>query len=71
MFHSIVAMLYIARDPRPHLYRLARHGGRLRGDGQGNVDLNWAKEHHRLWLTEEGARVGPNESPAATRGHAG
>jgi formate dehydrogenase subunit gamma len=30
--------------------------------GSGEVDVNWAKEHHRLWLEQEAARTGPNES---------
>ena len=30
--------------------------------GTGTVDLNWAKEHHSLWLEEEKARTGPNET---------
>jgi formate dehydrogenase subunit gamma len=37
--------------------------------GSGTVDLNWAKEHHNLWLEEENARTGPNEAqrqPTAT-----
>jgi formate dehydrogenase subunit gamma len=37
--------------------------------GTGTVDLNWAKEHHILWLEEEKARTSPNEiqrRPAAT-----
>jgi formate dehydrogenase subunit gamma len=37
--------------------------------GEGTVDVNWAKEHHSLWLEEEGARTGPNQmqhQPSAT-----
>jgi formate dehydrogenase subunit gamma len=37
--------------------------------GVGTVDLNWAKEHHSLWLDEESARIGPGEmqaQPSAT-----
>jgi formate dehydrogenase subunit gamma len=26
------------------------------------VDLNWAKEHHSLWLDEQNARTGVNET---------
>jgi formate dehydrogenase subunit gamma len=35
------------------------------------VDINWAKEHHDLWLEQENARTGPNQSqrqPVATPG---
>jgi len=36
--------------------------GAFEAMGEGTVDVNWAKEHHRLWLDEEMARTGPNES---------
>jgi formate dehydrogenase subunit gamma len=38
--------------------------------GTGEVDLNWAKEHHSLWVEEELAKVDrgltphPSSSPA-------
>jgi formate dehydrogenase subunit gamma len=28
--------------------------------GSGTVDVNWAREHHSLWLEEQSARTGPN-----------
>jgi formate dehydrogenase subunit gamma len=37
--------------------------------GEGTVDLNWAKEHHNLWLEEQSARLGAHEAhrrPAIT-----
>jgi formate dehydrogenase subunit gamma len=43
--------------------------GAFEAMGEGTVDVNWAKEHHRLWLEQEMARTGPNESqrqPMAT-----
>jgi formate dehydrogenase subunit gamma len=30
----------------------------------GNVDLNWAKEHHNLWAKEEIQKVGAVKSGA-------
>jgi formate dehydrogenase subunit gamma len=36
---------------------------------EGTVDVNWAKQHHALWLEQESARTGPNEAqrqPMAT-----
>jgi formate dehydrogenase subunit gamma len=30
----------------------------------GNVDLNWAKEHHNLWAKEEMQKVGAGKSGA-------
>jgi formate dehydrogenase subunit gamma len=38
---------------RSHLYRHPRHGGAFEGMWTGEVDFNWAKEHHSLWLEEE------------------
>lgn len=33
--------------------------------GSGEVDLNWAKEHHSLWVEEETAKIGAtNATPA-------
>jgi formate dehydrogenase subunit gamma len=56
MVHSIVAMLFIAAM-LAHIY-IGTIGmeGAFEAMGSGTVDLNWAKEHHSLWLDEEGAR---------------
>jgi len=42
--------------------------GAFEAMGEGTVDVNWAKEHHRLWLEDEmgrsstkGARAQPAE----------
>jgi formate dehydrogenase subunit gamma len=67
--HGIIAMLFIAAM-LGHIY-IGTIGmeGAFEAMGTGTVDVNWAKEHHILWLNEEQARTGPNESqrqPAAT-----
>jgi formate dehydrogenase subunit gamma len=56
MVHSIVAMLFIAAM-LGHIY-IGTIGmeGAFEAMGSGTVDLNWAKEHHSLWLEGEGAR---------------
>jgi formate dehydrogenase subunit gamma len=37
--------------------------GAFEAMGEGTVDLNWAKEHHSLWLEEEeNARRGVNQA---------
>ena len=56
MVHSIVAMLFIAAM-LGHIY-IGTIGmeGAFEAMGSGTVDLNWAKEHHNLWLEEEVAR---------------
>jgi formate dehydrogenase subunit gamma len=52
--HSVVAMLFIAAM-LAHIY-IGTIGmeGAFEAMGSGTVDLNWAKEHHALWLEEEG-----------------
>jgi formate dehydrogenase subunit gamma len=61
MVHGIIAMLFIAAM-LGHIY-IGTIGmeGAFEAMGTGDVDVNWAKEHHSLWLSEEQARVGPNE----------
>ena len=64
--HATIAMLYIAAM-LGHIYigTLGMEGA-FEAMGEGTVDLNWAKEHHSLWLEQENARVGANESQAQT-----
>jgi formate dehydrogenase subunit gamma len=68
--HAVIAMLYIAAMIG-HIYigSLGMEGA-FEAMGTGTVDLNWAKEHHSLWLTDENARVGPNESESQARARA-
>ena len=60
--HGTVAVLFIAAM-LGHIY-IGTVGmeGAFEAMGTGTVDVNWAKEHHSLWLEEEAARTGPNES---------
>jgi len=66
MVHSIVAMLFIAAM-LAHIY-IGTIGmeGAFEAMGTGTVDLNWAKEHHSLWLEEETARTEPGQSRRQT-----
>jgi formate dehydrogenase subunit gamma len=67
--HSIVAVLFVALI-LGHIYigTLGMEGA-FEAMGTGEVDFNWAKEHHDLWLEEQMAKgrsgVHP-ELPAAT-----
>jgi formate dehydrogenase subunit gamma len=65
--HAIVALLFVALI-LGHIY-IGTIGmeGAFEAMGQGTVDLNWAKEHHSLWL-EQAARAGrmPQTQPSAT-----
>jgi formate dehydrogenase subunit gamma len=60
--HAVVAVLFVAAM-LGHIY-IGTIGmeGAFEAMGTGTVDLNWAKQHHSLWLKEEMARTGPNES---------
>src|SRR5262249_10404621 len=67
--HAVVALLFIAAM-LGHIY-MGTIGmqGAFEAMWDGTVDLNWAKEHHKLWVTEElPAREGPGRDsrrPAA------
>ena len=60
--HAVIAVLFVAAM-LGHIY-IGTIGmeGAFEAMGEGTVDLNWAKQHHNLWLKDEMARVGPNES---------
>lgn len=69
IIHGVVAMVFVA-IMLAHIY-IGTIGmeGAFEGMGEGTVDLNWAKEHHALWVEEERLRTGPGDSqpqPAAT-----
>jgi formate dehydrogenase subunit gamma len=70
MIHGVIAMLFIAAM-LAHIY-IGTIGmeGAFEAMGKGTVDINWAQEHHALWL-EQDARAGSRQSqtqPAATPG---
>ncbi len=71
MIHAVIAMLFVAAMIG-HIY-IGTIGmeGAFEAMGEGKVDVNWAKEHHALWLAQENARIGMNEGqrqPVATPG---
>ena len=41
--------------------------GAFEAMGSGEVDVNWAREHHSLWLDQQSARSGPNDSQPQPR----
>jgi formate dehydrogenase subunit gamma len=53
VFHGVVGVLFIALIVA-HIY-LGTLGmeGAFESMSEGTVDLNWAKEHHNLWVEEE------------------
>src|SRR3954465_11355976 len=56
VIHAVIAMLFIAAI-LGHIY-IGTIGmeGAFDAMGTGEVDLNWAKEHHSLWAEEEMAK---------------
>jgi formate dehydrogenase subunit gamma len=53
VIHGVAATLFIA-FMLGHIY-IGTIGmeGAFQAMGEGTVDVNWAKEHHSLWLTKE------------------
>ena len=56
IIHAVIAMLFIAAM-LAHIY-IGSVGmeGAFDAMGTGEVDLNWAKEHHSLWVQEQQAK---------------
>ena len=67
VIHAVIAMLFIAAM-LAHIY-IGSVGmeGAFDAMGTGEVDLNWAKEHHSLWVEEEQKKAGapPDRTPHA------
>lgn len=63
MVHATVAVLFIA-VMLAHIY-IGTIGmeGAFEAMGEGTVDVNWAKEHHSLWLQEEMTKAKSGEVP--------
>jgi formate dehydrogenase subunit gamma len=63
VIHAVIAMLFIAAM-LAHIY-IGSIGmeGAFDAMGTGEVDLNWAKEHHSLWVEEEQAK---GQAPSGT-----
>jgi formate dehydrogenase subunit gamma len=69
MVHGTVAVLFVAVMIAHAYIGTIGMEGAFEAMGTGTVDLNWAKEHHSLWLEQERARNGPGElarQPSAT-----
>jgi formate dehydrogenase subunit gamma len=62
MVHGTVAVLFVAVMIAHAYIGTIGMEGAFEAMGEGTVDLNWAKEHHNLWLEQEQARTGPAES---------
>ena len=69
--HSIVAVLFVAAM-LAHIY-IGTIGmeGAFEAMGTGTVDVNWAREHHSLWLEQQKAREAANRRALRSRGAGG
>lgn len=67
IIHSLLAVLMIAAI-LAHIY-IGSFGmeGAIDAMSTGDVDLNWAKEHHALWVEQEMAKGRGAEAPSAGR----
>ena len=63
VFHGIVGVLFVSLI-LAHIY-LGTVGmeGAFESMGEGTVDLNWAKEHHPLWVEDELAQERSAQGP--------
>jgi formate dehydrogenase subunit gamma len=63
MVHGIAAMLFVA-VMLAHIY-IGTIGmeGAFEGMGTGEVDLNWAKQHHNRWVADQLAKGRVSEPP--------
>ncbi len=64
VFHAVIGVLFVALI-LAHIY-LGTIGmeGAFESMADGTVDLNWAKEHHPLWVEEETGAKGARTQPA-------
>jgi formate dehydrogenase subunit gamma len=64
--HAIIAVLFVAVIIA-HIYigTLGMEGA-FEAMGTGEVDLNWAKEHHDLWFAEKQAKENIAQPPATS-----
>jgi formate dehydrogenase subunit gamma len=67
VIHAVVGVLFVAAM-LAHIY-IGTIGmeGAFEAMGSGEVDVNWAKQHHSLWLEQEQAKGHVSEPPPAGR----
>jgi formate dehydrogenase subunit gamma len=67
--HGVVALLFVAAM-LGHIY-IGTIGmeGAFEAMGTGEVDLNWAKQHHSLWVEQELAKPRGEAPPSRAAPH--
>ena len=61
--HAVLAVLFVAAMLAHAYIGSVGMEGAFDAMGSGEVDLNWAKEHHSLWVEEEAAKGRAPASP--------
>jgi formate dehydrogenase subunit gamma len=61
--HAIVAVLFVTAMLGQIYIGTIGMECAFEAMGRGKVDINWAKEHHSLWIDQEIGRTGPNTTP--------
>jgi formate dehydrogenase subunit gamma len=65
MVHAVAALLFIA-IMLAHIYiGTIGEQGAFEAMGKGSVDVNWARQHHSLWLEKEAKRGRVSDNAAA------
>ena len=64
--HAVVAVLFVALILAHNYIGTLGMEGAFEAMGTGEVDLNWAKEHHDLWLAQQLANEDRQGQPSAT-----
>jgi formate dehydrogenase subunit gamma len=63
MVHGTVAVLFVAvMIPHAYIGTIGMQGA-FEAMWDGKVDINWAKQHHSIWLAEETAKEQANPPP--------
>ena len=66
MIHAVIAMLFIAAMMAHTYIGSIGMEGAFNAMGTGEVDLNWSRMHHSLWVEEETAK-GHVPAPGTSR----
>jgi formate dehydrogenase subunit gamma len=67
MIHGIVAVLFVAIMISHAYIGTVGMEGAFEAMGTGTVDLNWAKQHHSLWVEQEVAKGRSATPPSGAR----
>ena len=67
--HAVVSVLFVALILAPIYIGTLGMEGAFEAMGTGEVDLNWAKQHHSLWVEQELAKPRGEAPPSRAAPH--